>query len=283
VEEAFHVEECKDFPEFLDKAHALVTRSDGKWIFRGQEKAKWCLKTTLQRECERFGVAGSDIVRVEERMIREFQRRLHHYTANVPQATDEWMALMQHHGAPTRLLDFTYSPQVAGYFAFEKAALCKDKTDSSDEVAIWAVNTDWCDVQLKKLYPLLPEHYTTYAKNRDSQSFNSVFIDSAYKLVLTVNPFRLNERLVYQKGVFLCPGDVSIGFMENLIHFMGNDKLEEEVIQYTIPIGKKGEIRDQALEILDQMNINRVTLFPGLDGFAQSFPARILYFAKQKE
>jgi len=41
---------------------------------------------------------------------------------------------MQHHGAPTRLLDFTYSFYIAAYFALE---------ESEKDCAIWALNMKW--------------------------------------------------------------------------------------------------------------------------------------------
>lgn len=47
-------------------------------------------------------------------------------------------------------------------------------------------------------------------------------------------------------------------------------------LQYIIPVGKKGEIRNAALMELERMNINRITLFPGLEGFVQSLPVKII-------
>jgi hypothetical protein len=266
----FHRKRCTSFDDFLKKAHLL--QPDYGWIFRGQKNAKDPLETKLERDCKRFGVKGDDRREVERQMVREFQRRLHHYTNNVPKkdSEDEWMALMRHHGAPTRLLDFTYSPYVAAYFALEEA-------DSDSTAAVWAVDTNWCASQLKLRFDkTLVERYRKYQKERGPRDFESIFMSKPpHKLVLPVNPFRLNERLAYQRGVFLCPGDVTIGFMENLSDFAGKQNPDGKVIKFTIPTGLEGENRDEALRLLDQMNINRITLFPGLDGFAQSFSARI--------
>lgn len=267
---AFHTTRCDNLDEFVREVRPLLESSD-KWVFRGHKKADWCLTTTLERACEQFGVEGDERAKIEGCMIREFQRRLHHYTAHVPDEgqLDEWMALMQHHGAPTRLLDFTYSPYVAAYFAFEAAK-------SNSTVAIWAVNRDWCKKELKRRFSDLFTSYEKYGQDRRQEAFKTIFMnDSPKKLVLGVNPYRLNERLAYQRGSFLCPGDVTVGFMDNLSAFTGESSLEDKIVQFTIPTGGKGETRDEELQRLDQMNISRITLFPGLDGFAQSFAPRI--------
>jgi hypothetical protein len=80
-----------------------------------------------------------------------------------------------------------------------------------------------------------------------------------------VNPFRLNERLTIQKGVFLAPGDIRKSFSDNLAALPGHN-LEANVTCFTIPPSAIPEIsRD-----LYEANITDTTLFPGLDGFAKS-------------
>ena len=60
---------------------------------------------------------------------------------HMPRDTVEWMALMQHHGAPTRLLDWSTSPYVAAFFALEEAV------DPTATCAIWAIDAAWCREQ----------------------------------------------------------------------------------------------------------------------------------------
>ncbi|MDP2730813.1 MAG: FRG domain-containing protein [Dehalococcoidales bacterium] len=277
--ESFCRVDCKDFDDFVEKCKELLKEKGEKrsLVFRGQKRAasnevgkwKWLLCTSFERACERFGVNSEKRVELERNMIREFQRRLHLYMTHIPDEilTDEWLSLMQHYGAPTRLLDFTYSPYVAAYFAFECA-----KPNSN--VAVWAIDATWCKEQLEASNKCLAEHYSSYGKRREGKEFDVIFrAHQPQKLVLAVNPFRRNERLAYQKGVFLCPGDVTVGFMENLSSF-GNP--DGQVTQYSIPTGENGNFRNNALKELERMNINRTTLFPGLDGFAQSFSVRII-------
>ena len=83
-----------------------------RWIFKGHESTEWELSTTLERTlCKRFGKGLSDAWRWERCLSREFMRKARGFLPDPPSDTDymEWLALMQHYGAPTRLHDWTYS------------------------------------------------------------------------------------------------------------------------------------------------------------------------------
>jgi hypothetical protein len=201
---------------------------------------------------------------LEQRLIREFKRTYHHYSDHVPlaESTLEWLALMQHHGAPTRLLDFTYSIYVATYFAIEKA---------TGESVVWAVHGRWAAQQSAKAFEREgKEPYdrilTPYQDSGDEQMFRRLFMGNEAVLCASPqNPFRLNERLRIQKGVFLVPGDVSATFEENLAALPGSN-LRDRVLRIVVP----ASIRSTALRELFHMGISRTTLFPGLDGFAET-------------
>ncbi len=61
--------------------------------------------------------------------------------------------------------------------------------------------------------------------------------------------------------------------MDNLSDYKLDD-LRRNLIRFTIPTGRNNDNTILSLEALDSMNINRITLFPGLDGFAESFEPR---------
>jgi hypothetical protein len=84
-----------------------------EWVYRGQRDAGWDLTTSL----ERHGPEGRTLPGAEAELLRQFKRRAHVYLAphHIASDTGEWLALMQHFGAPTRLLDVTRSRYVAAY------------------------------------------------------------------------------------------------------------------------------------------------------------------------
>jgi hypothetical protein len=85
------------------------------WVFRGHTSKSYRLQPSIERE---YPLEWPE---VEDRALREFQSkaRMHMGAASLPNSDDKlgWLAIMQHYGAPTRLLDFTYSPYIALYFA----------------------------------------------------------------------------------------------------------------------------------------------------------------------
>jgi hypothetical protein len=85
------------------------------WAFRGQASAEWPLYSSLSRYLLTYGVNQAVWSEQESRILRIFKRKAHLLLEHLPDEDDsfEWLALMQHHGAPTRLLDFTWSPFVA--------------------------------------------------------------------------------------------------------------------------------------------------------------------------
>jgi hypothetical protein len=252
--------------EELTNRQQLFEQEGQEWVFRGQGNP-WQLRPSLERAVEEFKLDFAKVPRLENDLITEFVRRYHLYAVEqppLPGDTLDWLALMRHHGAPTRLLDFTFSFQIAAYFALEEATgrptVCAvNKTWLTSLVAEWAAQSGK-DVD---------EALLRFSKSREGEAFRKLFLNSESLIVSPVSPFRLNQRLTVQMGIFLCPGDVRNTFQKNLEACHG---YKENVIN--IPISPdKGR---HFLRLLDQAGVNRASLFPGLDGFAQSLRPRML-------
>jgi hypothetical protein len=242
--------------------HAYARRG---WLFRGQRVANWTLKTSLERCCERLDVIPEKRRPIEDRIIREFRRAYHQFANHVPnrETTVEWLSIMQHHGAPTRLLDFTYSIYVAAYFALEDA-------DSSADSAVWAIDAPWTVQQAIERLAAGGKPEAKRMKrpfmDDDEKEAQRLFMDEPYVAsAWPINPFRLNERLRVQEGAFLVQGDISKPFQQN-IEALSATPTPEHALKIVLPEA----LRQEALKTLWSMNISRAALFPGLDGFARS-------------
>lgn len=243
----------------------IEKHQDNKFIYRGHKCASWELQSSLERTCDSLHGSLTSAPEMERVLVREFRRRFHHYSVNVPDGSERlrWLSLMQHHGAPTRLLDWTYSIFIAVHFALER---------TSSECAVWKINKSWLNDEGRKLFKELSRATVIFDEcDEDVEEHfkNSVLEEKKdVAAVVQVNPFQLDERLTIQKGVFLYPCDVSKPFAVNLSAMPGYGD-PSNVLKLKIADPGKDD-RRSALKWLHAMNISRATLFPGLDGFAQS-------------
>ncbi|MEW5995180.1 MAG: FRG domain-containing protein [Candidatus Zixiibacteriota bacterium] len=245
--------------------------SSGKeWVFRGQSSPSHRLKTTLERACEDFGIDGERVRIIENALIADFRRSCHLYlTPVLPDEGDtiSWLALMRHYGAPSRLLDFTYSLFIAAYFAAEM---------EKAKPVVWAVSKTWLKQHMHGAMSDLSksERFVEAWAKREGWVFDQLFIkrDPPLHLVAPINPLRMNDRLAVQQGLFLCCSDVTMPF---------HDALERipESADNVIPVQINSEdARREILARLYRTGVNRAALFPGLQGYAESLRSKMLLF-----
>jgi len=269
------VEEVAGWQEFQRVLTARFTQRG--WAFRGHGIANWRLETALERAClenvefenKEFPDSPSVVPMgvlphtYERDLLLAFQRRAHHYISNPPNDEDvlDWLALMQHHGVPTRLLDWTLSPYVALYFALENSR-------PNADCAVWAINTDWLSEKARQKSLHDPRFPTDPHERAHNEYLNrNLYHPGNPNVVVVANPIRMNERVAAQQGVFLCDlsqvGTFTITLQQM---FMPIPPPSPVIWKFVIKTAE----RVRFVRELNRMNINGASLFPGLDGFARS-------------
>jgi hypothetical protein len=244
-----------------DAKKKLLEFEGTMWMFRGQRDSTWALETSLERV-----VATRNGPAVENYMLQEFKRRAFHYLTAERIPNDEhkmeWLALLQHHGAPTRLLDWTRSPYVAAFFALEAT----DPGDKDNHCAIWVINATWLqNISLDRLKSLGRSFGAAKTPEFWKPDYLNAVLNEPVEGVYPVRPFRMNERLAIQQGLFIASGDPSKGFESHLESYLTTPKTNRI---WKVEIPKRDRL--DALQDLRWMNISKTTLYPGIDGFVQS-------------
>jgi len=265
----FKDEKIKTWNKFLEfKKDKLLDN----WVYRGQGK-DYRLTSSLERSKEYFDIDWSELPGIEEQMIRNFRRK---FQGERDEYLDKdklfCISLMQHHGAPTRLLYFTWSIYIGVFFALEKA---------HDTPVLWCINVDWINSEVEKIIGPDLSKARWDDNKRDDESFDAIYQSKTpMKLVQLENPLRQNLRLVIQQGIFLCPGDVSSPLEENLKE-LNNWNDSKHILKIFFDFTKSE--REFVLRELREMNITRASLFPGLDGYSQSMRQLIPLFKFMSE
>ena len=240
----YRVVRVESWEEFL----RYITRPPySNWAFRGERDERWPLYSSLSRYFQNFGVASKAWAEQEARILRIFKRKAHQYLEKPPEVDDDfqWLALMQHHGAPTRLLDFTWSPYVAAFFALERTL---------GDGVIWAVNPARIDSsrapKQTKMDPRVPGNFGRY------------FVKGRHRFIWMGEPYTMNRRLIAQSGTFVVPGVLDMP-VEEIV----SDPDQENILTKFV---MTNSIREVGMRELYRMNITYSTLFPDLDGLARS-------------
>ncbi len=233
---------------FADSWNEELGLHRSNFAFRGRPSADHNLSTSLVR-------LGADPATIERPLLRHFRK----YAARdaVPEdSTWNWLALAQHHGLPTRLLDWTFSPYVALHFATARRV-------GDTHGAVWMIDYVRAhELAPKKLRAQLEQEggnvFTTEMLAACAADFDEL-ADLGDDFVVFVEPPSFDDRIVNQYALFslMSSADASLdSWLER------HPELWHKLV---IPKELKAEIRDK----LDQANITERVLFPGLDGLSR--------------
>ncbi|WP_210093743.1 FRG domain-containing protein [Ruegeria sp. HKCCSP346] len=240
-------------------------------VFRGMTNSNWGLDTSLQR-------LGGPIQDIEYHLLRNFKKYAHR---NVVERDSfwNWLTVAQHHGVPTRLLDWTYSPYIALHFATDNIS------SMNIDGVVWVVD-------MPSVHGLLPNALKEHLRNEGSFVFttemlenfsqtgikqsregNTINIDMFASSIsslrdfgglhhkdfgLFFEPSSIDDRVVNQFALFSVFSGCRIPIHDWL---SSNQIVAKKII---VPASLKWKVRDR----LDQSNITERVIYPGLDGLA---------------
>jgi hypothetical protein len=275
--------EIKNIDEFRDLIRSLRDEAKkDRLIFRGEEvgpaargpgspkitELRSSLQKFLDSTCGAVEIAPAD---AEDIALREFKRSYHRYSRYVPRDDDriEWLATMQHHGAPTRLLDWTFSEYVALFFAIRRVR----PDDTNKMHVVWVVNqtAHWnafkrhVRARSKRLWKKLKKN------DKDPEVTTWALTKPPELMAVPLSPFRQNTRLHVQQGTFMAALDLKRSFRDNLEN---HDDKKVPLQKIVIPISH--DFLLEALTELQRINITDKSLFPDIDGLAKSTELSIL-------
>jgi FRG domain len=246
---------------FKDTWQEGIRRHRSSYAFRGVSHFDFKLSTSLIRLGASLGAdeGAAHSKRLEQGILRAFKK--YAYTDSFQNYNEWfWLTLAQHHGLPTRLLDWTNSPLVALHFATD------DLSSYDVDGAVWCVHI-W------DTHELVPQNFKDILNKNYAYGFTiDMLHEIAPKLpdldqiasyggdfMIFFEPPSLDSRIANQFAFFSVMPDPN-KCVDDWLETRPN--LYQKVI---IPAGLKWEIRNK----LDQMNITERVLFPGLDGLTK--------------
>jgi len=237
------IDNIRDYIEYTTQ-HAKSMHDDNSemCLFRGHSHFDFNLTPAIARPCD---LKGDSLKKKEAEIYDEFLR-LGSMLIDDLKMPGDWdkLALAQHHGLPTRLLDWTSSPLVALWFACAN----KRKTDKADR-AVWIFKID--------------EEKDKVDIKDDS---NSPF-DDVYPRIF--KPAHITERIRLQAGWFSVHDIVSENGNKSLEELVGMESKLEKIV---LP----NDCAPEMLKLLDLFHINASTLMPDLTGISLHLKWRYL-------
>lgn len=232
--------------------NAQLKRFRSPFAFRGLSRSDHALSSALVRLADN----RADAARLEMALLRNFKKYAHEHGVRAGSIWN-WLALGQHRGLPTRLLDWTYSPLVALHFATE------NPNDFDVDGIVWCVNFVEANKRLPARLKRILEQDGSETLTVDMlESFGSLRSFDALArdpFLVFLEPPAIDPRILNQFALFSL---MSSPTADMELWLERHPELCRKVV---VPARLKWEIRDK----LDQANINERILFPDLDGLSR--------------
>jgi hypothetical protein len=235
-----------------------IGRYRSRFVFRGMPSSAYDLKTSLMRLGH-----PEELTRTLEPVILRAFRKYAARDASPGDSDWNWLSVAQHHGLPTRLLDWTDSPYVALHFVLE------DETKFDNDGLVWlvagnAVHFDHLPERIYWLRNVLRDAYAAYFTVSMLEKIAPTLADleqlsSDEPFALFFEPPSLDQRIVNQSALFSVMSSPLIALDTWLLNHPDTYR------RLIIPAALKWEFRDK----LDQINITERVIYPGLDGLSQ--------------
>ncbi len=230
-------------------------RFRSSYFYRGMPDASFTLTTSLHRNC------GEKQVELEAPLLENFIKYGSIEDPTIAESIWKAMIVGQHHGLPTRLLDWTHSTIAALHFANSGVSL--DQLDQCDCV-VWRIDARELNQHLPERYRKALEAKKTFVFSVDTlrsvtDSISEYDRDMAGNALVLLEPPSIDQRIVNQYSFFtVVPSE-----MTNMELFL--DAHTNKTVKYIIDRKLRWDMRD----ILDQLNMSERIIYPGLDGISK--------------
>lgn len=232
-----------------------LARHRNLFIYRGEPDASFTLSTSLRRSCkDKSGI-------LEPPMLLNFTKYAVLEEPTIEDSVWNQMILGQHHGLPTRLLDWSFSPMVALHFSMTETDL--DLMDAHDSV-VWRIDIHELHDMLPQKYRRIIDKYNTTVFSVDMlrevcDSLEQYDSDMQDRSMVIIEPPSLDKRIVNQYSFFSIIPDA----MQDIVGFLQSHT--ELTARFVI----KKELRWRIRDMLDHQNITERIVYPGLDGLSR--------------
>ncbi|MBQ1369090.1 MAG: FRG domain-containing protein [Firmicutes bacterium] len=252
-----HISKIEDLMPLLSEQdwREDIHRNRSSFVYRGMPNTEFKMVTTLKRCCKDLQKS------LEPAILNNFAK--YAVIEDPTIATSIWrqMILGQHHGLPTRLLDWTHSALVALHFA-----VAEDNLDAMEDhdCMVWRID-------MNEIHSLLPLPYQAVIRKNVSSVFSVDMLtevtnsleqydnDMGNNSMVVIEPPSIGSRIVNQYSFFSI---IPTG-MDDVEAFLNENT--ENTVMYVLDRHLRWRVRD----MLDQLNMSERIVYPGLDGLSR--------------